>query len=198
MTIASLRAREILDSRGNPTVAVTAILSDGTTAQAKVPSGASTGKYEALELRDGDPARYRGKGVLRAAANVERVIEPAVRGMDPADQAALDRRMIELDGTTDKSRLGANAILGVSCAVARAAAAARRVPLWEHLKGGRKASMPLLTVNILSGGLHAGYNFEFQDFMAVPVDWPATPINCRRLWRCIAPRGRPSPAAATC
>jgi enolase len=136
--------------------------------EAKVPSGASTGKHEAFELRDGDPARYSGKGVRLAVDNVERQIAPALVGLNAADQAAVDRRMIDLDGTASKSRLGANAILGVSCAVARAMAAAENVPLWCRLQGQRKAAIPLPMNNILSGGLHAGRNFEFQDFLAVP------------------------------
>ena len=172
VTIRDLRALEILDSRGNPTVMVEAELSDGATAGAKVPSGASTGKHEAVELRDGDPARYAGKGVRKAVENVHRVLAPALRGLDAADQAALDRRMIELDGTPDKSRLGANAILGVSCAVARAAARSGGVPLWRYLAGERRAALPVPMVNILSGGLHAGRNVEFQDFLAVPSNFP--------------------------
>ncbi|HET9322050.1 MAG TPA: phosphopyruvate hydratase, partial [Bryobacteraceae bacterium] len=172
LTIRDLRALEILDSRGNPTVMVEAELSDGTTAGAKVPSGASTGKHETVELRDGDPARYAGKGVRKAVDNVHRVLAPAVRGLDATDQAALDRRMIELDGTPNKSRLGANAILGVSCAVARAAARSRGVPLWRYLAGERRATLPVPMINILSGGLHAGHNVEFQDFLAVPLNFP--------------------------
>ena len=172
VTIRDLRALEILDSRGNPTVMVEAELSDGTTAGAKIPSGASTGKHEAVELRDGDPARYAGKGVRKAVENVHRVLATALRGLDAADQAALDRRMIELDGTPDKSRLGANAILGVSCAVARAAARSGGVPLWRYLAGERRAALPVPMVNILSGGLHAGRNVEFQDFLAVPLNFP--------------------------
>jgi enolase len=168
LTTESVRAREVLDSRGNPTVAVEVRLAGGATGEAKVPSGASTGRHEALELRDGDAGRYAGRGVLRAVENANRVLGPALRGMDAADQEAVDRRMIEIDGTPDKSRLGANAILGISCAAARAAAEARGVPLWRHLAGGRRALLPLPMVNILSGGLHAGRQFEFQDFLAVP------------------------------
>ena len=164
MKIKSLDAWEILDSRGRPTIAVEATLAGGVTAQAQVPSGASTGAHEALELRDGDPARYNGKSTRKAAANVREVIAHAVLGMDAADQAALDRRMIELG----KNRLGANAILGVSCAVARAASVARGIPLWQHLAAGRQARLPLPMVNIFSGGLHAGGNVEFQDFLALP------------------------------
>ena len=169
LTILDLRALEILDSRGNPTVMVTAYLSGGTVASAKVPSGASTGKHEARELRDGDPGRYGGKGVRKAVENVHKILAPALRGMSADDQAAVDRRMIELDGTPDKSRLGANAVLGVSSAVARAAARARGMPLWRSLAGSRRAVLPVPMVNILSGGLHAAHNFEFQDFLAVPL-----------------------------
>ena len=169
MKIASLDAWEILDSRGRPTVAVEATLENGVTAQAQVPSGASTGTHEALELRDGDPKRYRGKGTRKAAAHVRELIAPAVRGMDAGDQAAVDRRMIELG----KSTMGANAILGVSCAVARAAALARGAPLWKHLAAGRTARLPVPMVNIFSGGLHAGGNVEFQDFLALPNGLPS-------------------------
>ncbi len=168
MKLISLDAWEILDSRGRPTLAVEAGLEGGVTAQAQVPSGASTGTHEALELRDGDPRRYSGKGTRKAAANVRDVIAPVVRGMDAADQAALDARMIALG----KTQVGANAILGVSCAVARAAAAARGVPLWKHLAGGRAARLPVPMVNIFSGGLHAGGNVEFQDFLALPNGLP--------------------------
>jgi enolase len=169
--IERVRALEILDSRGNPTVAAEVRLSNGITASAKVPSGASTGKHEALELRDGDPSRYGGKGVLQAVRHIHEILGPAVCGCDPGDQPAIDRAMIALDGTPDKSRLGANAILGVSCAVARAAAMARGIPLWRHLQGERKACVPAPMVNILSGGLHAGGNFEFQDFMVIPQNY---------------------------
>ncbi|HXI43324.1 MAG TPA: phosphopyruvate hydratase [Bryobacteraceae bacterium] len=168
LTIRDIRALELLDSRGNPTVMVEVELSDATIASAKVPSGASTGSHEAIELRDGDPSRYAGKGVRKAVENVTREILPALRGATADDQAAIDCRMVELDGTHNKSRLGANAILGVSCAVARAAAHSRRMPLWRYLAGERHAVLPVPMVNILSGGLHAGRNFEFQDFLAVP------------------------------
>jgi enolase len=162
MTIRTVRALEILDSRGRPTLSVQVELNGGIWGEAKVPSGASTGKHEAVELRDADGS------VRTAAANVDRRIAPALAGMSAEDQAAVDRRMIELDGSPDKSRLGANAILGVSCAVARAAAAAEGAPLWRRLAGQRAASIPLPMINMLSGGLHAGRNFEFQDFLAVP------------------------------
>src|SRR5712671_625133 len=168
MIITAIRALEILDSRGNPTLSVEVELEGSIRGEAKVPSGASTGKHEAFELRDGDSGRYSGKGVRSAVANVEQQIAPALMGMSAADQAAVDRRLIELDGTANKSRLGANSILGVSCAVARAMALAENVPLWRRLQGQRKASIPLPMINILSGGLHAGRNFEFQDFLAVP------------------------------
>jgi enolase len=172
MTIHSIRAREILDSRGNPTVWAEVALSNGIAGAASVPSGASTGTHEALELRDRDPSRYHGKGVLRAVANVNDAIAPALAGMDPWDQGALDRRLIDLDGTPDKSRLGANAILAVSCAAARAAAASLGIPLWRHLAGDRRATLPVPMVNILSGGHHAAHNYEFQDFLVIPRGFP--------------------------
>ncbi len=168
LTIRRLNALEILDSRGRPTVAVEAELSDGAAAWAQVPSGASTGRHEAHELRDGDPKRFAGEGVRKACSHVETVLGPALEGKDAEAQEAIDRLMIELDGTPGKSRLGANAILGVSCAVARAVAAARQQPLWESLRGNRPASLPVPMVNILSGGLHAFRNIEFQDFLAIP------------------------------
>jgi enolase len=168
MKIAGLQAWEILDSRGRPTVAVEARLSDGSVGQAQVPSGASTGKHEAIELRDGDAARYGGKGVLRAVGHVNGEITAAVMGLDANDQAVLDRKLIALDGTSNKGRLGANAILGVSCAVARAAAASNCVALWQQMCGGRSARLPVPMVNVLSGGHHAAHNIEFQDFLAFP------------------------------
>jgi enolase len=166
MTIKTIRALEILDSRGNATLSVQVELEGGIWGEAKVPSGASTGRHEAVELRDA------GGGVRIAVENVERRIAPALYAMSAEDQAAVDQRMIELDGSPDKSRLGANAILGVSCAVARAAAAALGMPLWRRLTGQRGPTIPLPMVNILSGGLHAGRNFEFQDFLAVPHGFP--------------------------
>ena len=164
-TIESITAWEVLDSRGRPTVAVQVELSDGTVAQAQVPSGASTGVHEAWELRDGGE-RYAGKGVWRAVEHVRQEIAGAVRGRDAEDQAGLDRALIALDGAANKSRLGANAILGVSCAVARAAAG--KMPLWERLAAGRPACLPVPMINILSGGHHAGHNIEFQDFLVIP------------------------------
>ncbi|HEU0119800.1 MAG TPA: phosphopyruvate hydratase [Bryobacteraceae bacterium] len=167
LTIQSLHAWEILDSRGRPTLAVEAALSDGTAAQAQVPSGASTGTHEAVELRDGDPQRYAGKGVLRAASHVNTEIAALLQGKNAEDQAAVDRAMIELDGTPQKSRLGANALLGVSCAVARAVSVSRREPLFQTLSLGAPR-LPVPMINILSGGLHAGANIEFQDFLIIP------------------------------
>lgn len=168
ITIRSVRALEILDSRGNPTLEVEVGLSAGIAGSAQVPSGASTGKHEAVELRDGDSRRYAGQGVLRAIENVERVLGPALEGMDCEQQEAIDRLMIGLDGTPGKSRLGANAILGVSCAVARAAANLRDLPLWASLGGGHEPQMPVPMVNIISGGLHAGGRIEIQDYLVIP------------------------------
>jgi len=168
MRIRSIHAIQVLDSRGNPTVSAEVELENGTIAEASVPSGASTGSHEAVELRDGDPRRFGGKGVLKAIENVNSVLAPALLGMAADGQAAIDRRMIEVDGSAAKSRLGANAILAVSCAVARAAAAARRIPLWRHLAGDRVPLLPVPMVNILSGGHHAGFGIEFQDFLIVP------------------------------
>ncbi|MBN9662437.1 MAG: phosphopyruvate hydratase [Acidobacteria bacterium] len=169
LTISGLRALQILDSRGVPTLEVEVTLSNGISATAQVPSGASTGRHEAVELRDGDPQLYAGKGVTRACRNVETELAHALTGMDATDQGALDRRMIELDGTPSKARLGANATLGISCAVARAVSLSHREPLWQTLsrQHATKPSLPLPMVNILSGGLHAGRQVEFQDFLAV-------------------------------
>ena len=172
MKIERVRALEVLDSRGNPTVAAQVKLVDGTVASAQVPSGASTGSHEAVELRDGNADRYAGKGVGKAVANVNEVLGPAVAGLDSVDQETIDRRLIEVDGSEGKRRLGANAVLAVSCAVARAGAAAREIPLWRHLANGRTASMPVPMVNIISGGLHAGGNIEFQDFLVIPRGYP--------------------------
>ncbi len=166
--IRTILAWEILDSRGNPTVAASCELTSGVKAKAHAPSGASTGRHEALELRDDDPARYHGKGVLKAVANINEILAPALAGFRAHDQPALDARMIELDGTPGKSNLGANAILAVSCAAARAAAIDAAIPLWKYLAGTRAPVMALPMVNILSGGLHAGRNLEFQDFLAIP------------------------------
>lgn len=167
--IAGLSAREILDSRGRPTVEVLATLSSGAKGRASVPSGISTGTHEAVELRDSTDSRYRGLGVRRAVSNVVDVIAPAVTGLNAFDQTALDRALIDLDGTADKSRLGANAILAVSLAVVQAAASETGNPLWQYLSGGRKPVLPRPMVNILSGGLHAGGNLDFQDLLIIPV-----------------------------
>ncbi len=168
LTIRDLFAYEILDSRGRPTLAVEAALSDGARATAQVPSGASTGSHEAVELRDGDPSRYAGRGVAKAVLHVWTELLPAVRGLNAEDQAAVDRALIAADRTPDKSRLGANAILGVSCAVARAVSVSRGEPLWRTLAAGRQAMLPVPMVNVFSGGLHAGRNIEFQDFLVAP------------------------------
>ncbi len=167
--IADLKAREILDSRGNPTVEVDVVLDDGTLGRAAVPSGASTGSREALELRDGDASRFRGKGVLKAVENVAKFLAPAVRGLDPAGQEAIDARLRETDGTQDSSRLGANALLGVSLATARAAAGVRRLPLYRHLGGDGARDLPVPQFNILNGGAHADNNVDIQEFMIVPT-----------------------------
>jgi enolase len=175
--ISAVTGREILDSRGNPTVEVDVLLDSGTLGRAAVPSGASTGSREAVELRDGDKRRYGGKGVLRAVEHVNTVLKGAVVGADPRDQAALDARMIELDGTDNKGRLGANAILGVSLAVARAAASDARVPLYRHLAGlsGTKHElvMPVPQMNIVNGGAHADNSLDIQEFMILPVGAPS-------------------------
>ncbi|HYX92877.1 MAG TPA: phosphopyruvate hydratase [Myxococcaceae bacterium] len=171
--IVQVLAREILDSRGNPTVEVEVVLPDGTFGRAAVPSGASTGEHEALELRDGDPSRYLGKGVTKAIANVEETIGPAVTGMDAADQSALDLRMIELDGTPTKSRLGANAILGVSLAAARAAANAHGLSLWKYVGGAQARTLPVPMMNILNGGAHADTRVDVQEFMVLPIGAPS-------------------------
>jgi len=170
--IAHLHSREILDSRGNPTLAVTIVLEGGVEAGAAVPSGASTGANEAAELRDGDPARYGGKGVLQAIERVEGPIASALLGADVCDQAALDRVMIALDGTPDKAGLGANAILGVSMAAARAAAIAQGVPLYWHLGREGACLLPMPAMNVLNGGKHANSGLDFQEFMIVPVGAP--------------------------
>ncbi len=171
-SIADIGAIEILDSRGNPTVRVFVTLEDGTRVSASVPSGASTGEYEAVELRDGDPARYGGKGVLKACNNVNEVIAPALKGMDAREQLLIDRTMIDLDGTENKGHLGANAILGVSMAVAKAAAAAEGEELYRYLGGGEARRLPVPCMNILNGGEHADNSVDFQEFMAVPHGAP--------------------------
>ncbi len=188
-TISRIHAREVLDSRGNPTVEVEAYCG-AAKGRAIVPAGASTGTAEACELRDGDPRRYDGRGVLKAVAHVNETLAPAIVGLDPRDQATIDSRLCELDGTPQKSRLGANALLGVSLAAAHVAAAAENVPLYRHLNqlwqalpalpGHAQANhaaeprMPLPMVNMISGGLHAGGNLDFQDFLIIPVGAPRT------------------------
>jgi enolase len=167
--ITTIHAREVLDSRGNPTVEVDVVCQGGIRGRAIVPSGASTGRHEARELRDGDATRFGGKGVRRAVANVRETIAPRLTGMRASEQAEIDRTLCTLDGTPDKSRLGANAILGVSLACAYAAAAARGVPLWKYLDTQGTARMPLPMINMISGGLHAGGNLDFQDFLLLPV-----------------------------
>ena len=168
-SIKSVKAREILDSRGNPTIEAEVVLANGTVSIASVPSGASTGKYEAVELRDGDKSRYRGLGVLKAVEHVNNEVASAIAGMSALDQPAIDQRLIELDGTANKARLGANAILATSLAVARAAAGFRGVPLYRYLGGARAKQLPVPMLNILNGGKHASGSVDFQEFMIVPV-----------------------------
>ncbi len=171
--INQVRAREILDSRGNPTIEVDVRLQDGSIGRAAVPSGASTGEREALELRDGDRGRFGGKGVTKAVAHVNTEIAKAVTGVDGRDQAGLDRRLIDLDGTPGKTRLGANALLGVSMAVCRAAAQSAHQPLYQYLAGTRPASrLPVPMINVLNGGAHADNPLDFQEFMIVPSGAP--------------------------
>jgi enolase len=168
-TIIDIHAREILDSRGNPTIEVDVTLESGAAGRAAVPSGASTGEHEALELRDGDAKRYNGKGVEGAVRNVIETIAPALRGMVAAEQVEIDRAMLDLDGTPNKGKLGANAILGVSMAVARAAAVQSGLPLYRYLGGPLARTMPVPMMNILNGGAHATNTVDFQEFMIVPV-----------------------------
>lgn len=167
--ISSIKAREILDSRGNPTIEVDVVLSSGITGRAAVPSGASTGEHEAVELRDGATKRYLGKGVLKAAENVNKKIAPALAGMDPSDQIAVDHKMLELDGSPNKAKLGANGILGVSLAVAKAAAAAYCMPLFRYIGGASACRLPVPMMNILNGGAHADSSVDLQEFMVMPV-----------------------------
>jgi enolase len=168
-TIEKIHAREILDSRGNPTVEADLFLSSGIMARAAVPSGASTGEHEAVELRDGDKDRYLGKGVRQAVQNIEETISPALRGLDPTDQLAVDAAMIELDGTPNKSALGANALLAVSMATARAGAMVSGMPLYRYLGGPNARVLPVPMMNIINGGAHATNTVDFQEFMIVPV-----------------------------
>src|ERR671913_864799 len=180
--IIAVRGREILDSRGNPTVEVEVELADGSVGRAGVPSGASTGANEAVELRDGDPSRYGGKGVLNAAENVDTELAQVVVGLDAADQRTLDLAMIEADGTHNKGRLGANAILGVSLAAAKASAEAVALPLYRYLGGPGAYVLPVPCANILNGGAHAANNVDFQEFMVVPVGFE----SFREALRCVA------------
>ena len=192
-------AREILDSRGNPTIEVDVYLSDGIKGTAAVPSGASTGQHEAVELRDKDPRRYGGKGVQKAVANVNDVIAEEIVGLDALNQIEIDRLMIALDGTKNKSRLGANAILGVSLAVARAAAHALDIPLYRYLGGPSARTLPVPMMNILNGGKHAlGSSVDMQEFMVMPVGAPSFREGLRwgaevfhALQRCPARQGLP-------
>lgn len=168
-TIVDIFAREILDSRGNPTIEVEVELDSGVVGRAAVPSGASTGAFEAVELRDGDKERYMGKGVLKAVQNVNEIIAPELIGMEATDQVTIDKRMIELDGTPNKAKLGANAILGVSLAVAKAAAEEVGLPLFQYLGGVNAKVLPVPMMNILNGGKHADNNVDIQEFMVMPI-----------------------------
>src|SRR5437016_13396989 len=174
-----IHAREILDSRGNPTVEADVILVSGVLGRAAVPSGASTGEHEAVELRDGDPQRYGGKGVLKAVRNVNELIARALKGMDARDQGEVDRTLIELDGTPTKSKLGANAILAVSLATARAAANDQNLPLYRYLGGENAKTLPVPMMNIVNGGAHADNNVDLQEFMIVPAGAPSLPEAVR-------------------
>ncbi|RUL66710.1 phosphopyruvate hydratase [Dyella dinghuensis] len=171
--ITRIHAREILDSRGNPTLEADVILADGAFGRAAVPSGASTGTREAVELRDGDKSRYQGKGVKNAVANVNGAIADALKGFDAADQKGLDAKLIDLDGTPNKGRLGANALLGVSMAAAHAVAASRKEPLWKYLSNGKPGVLPVPMMNIINGGAHADNNVDVQEFMILPVGLPS-------------------------
>ncbi len=180
MRIVDIRGREIIDSRGNPTVEGEVELDDGTVGRASVPSGASTGTREAVELRDGEPGRYLGRGVLQAVAHVNGVLRDALVGRDAGDQAGIDRRMLEIDGTDNKSRLGANAILAVSLAVAHASARSRKLPLFRLLGGDDAAVMPVPMMNVINGGAHADNSLDIQEFMIVPAGVPrfADALRC--------------------
>src|SRR5262245_6678825 len=173
MDIHSIHAREILDSRGNPTVEVETILSDGSTGRAAVPSGASTGAHEAVELRDGDKGRYLGRGVLKAVQNVNEIIAPRLRHHVAIDQTGIDGILLELDGTANKSKLGANAVLGVSLAVAHAAANSVGLPLYRYIGGTNARYLPVPMMNVLNGGKHADNNIDFQEFMIFPIGAPS-------------------------
>jgi enolase len=179
MQIREIKAREVLDSRGNPTIEVDCILQSGALGRAIVPSGASTGEHEALELRDGDKKRYGGKGVLKAVHNVNSQIAPALRGQDATNQSRVDQTMLALDGTKNKSKLGANAILGVSMAVARAGAVSHGLPLYRYIGGVNASVLPVPMMNIVNGGAHADNTIDFQEFMIMPVGAPNFPEAVR-------------------
>ena len=179
MKIKDINAREIIDSRGNPTVEVEVSLENGVSGKAAVPSGASTGKYEALELRDGDKKRYGGLGVLKAVANVNTTIREAVIGLDASKQDGLDKLLIDLDGTPDKSRLGANATLGVSLAAAHAAANCAGIPLYKYIGGEKAVTLPVPMMNILNGGKHAENSTDLQEFMVMPTGQRASARPCK-------------------
>ena len=185
--IAFVQSRQILDSRGNPTLEVDVILEDGSLGRAAVPSGASTGEHEAVELRDDDKKVYVGKGVLKAVDNVNAKIAPELIGLDPRDQEAIDQLMIELDGTPNKSKLGANATLGVSLAVAKAAAISSGLPLYRYLGGPAAKTLPVPMMNILNGGKHADNNVDFQEFMIQP--WVLIPSakDFAPVWKSTTP-----------
>jgi enolase len=173
MKISNIKGREILDSRGNPTVEVDVILENGIMGRAAVPSGASTGAFEAVELRDGDKGRYLGKGVTKAVDNVNNIIAPKVKGMNALDQTLIDQTLINLDGTDNKANLGANATLGVSMAVARAAADSLELPLYQYLGGVNGKVLPVPMMNIMNGGKHADSSLNIQEFMIMPVGAPS-------------------------
>ena len=173
LSIENITGRTIIDSRGNPTVEAEVRLADGTVGRGASPSGASTGEFEALELRDQDPSKFGGKGVSKAVANVNDKIAPALAGMDASDQAGIDKAMLDLDGTPDKSALGANAILAVSIAAAQAAAKAEGVPLYRYLGGANGTVLPVPMMNILNGGAHASNSVDTQEFMIMPVGAPS-------------------------
>jgi enolase len=179
--IEEIMAREILDSRGNPTIEVEIYLEDGSMGRAAIPSGASTGTREAVELRDGDEKRFAGKGVLKAVDNVNNILAPEIIGYDATDQIGIDRAMIELDGTPNKSKLGANAILGVSLAAAKAAAWSLGLPLYQYIGGANAKVLPVPMMNILNGGKHADNNVDIQEFMIMPAGTGGRPEFCRGL-----------------
>src|SRR5215216_2477536 len=179
MQIQNIKAREVLDSRGNPTVEVDCILANGIRGRSIVPSGASTGEHEALELRDGDKKRFLGKGVLKAVANVNDLIAPALAGHNATLQSQIDTMMLALDGTKNKGKLGANAILGVSMAVARTAAESHQLPLFRYIGGVKASVLPVPMMNIVNGGAHADNNVDLQEFMIMPVGAPSLPESIR-------------------